>query len=137
MAKRREDAVSKLKGLVESLGTKGKDVLKVSASVVKAIGEVVSAEGTKSEAASEMKGVMDRVEGVYGLNKQALKALVKISKMNDAKKSDYLRTFLPGVEALLPSQLDLFADTAPTTQETVEAGEQAGTPGAPSGAPLQ
>lgn len=134
MAKKREEAVSKLKALVEALGTKGKDVLRVSAACVKACSEVKEAEATKSEASNEMKQVMDRVEGVHGLNKAAVKVLVKLSKMNDAKKSDYLRTLLPGIEAMLPSQLDLFADTAPTADEVIEDGEQAG---APASAPLQ
>ena len=102
---------------------------------VKAAAEIKEAEATKAEAANEMKGAMDRVEGVHGLNKQAIKVLVKFSKMNDAKKSDYLRTLLPGLEAMLPSQLDLFADTAPKDEEVIEDGEQAGAP--PSGAPLQ
>jgi hypothetical protein len=134
MAKRREDAVSKLKALVDSLGTRGKDVLRVSGACVKAAKEIKEAETSKAEASAEMTEVMTRVEGVHGLNKQAIKVLVKFSKLNDAKKSDYLRTLLPGLEAMLPGQLDLFADTAPKEDEVIADAENAG---APDGAPLQ
>jgi hypothetical protein len=139
MAKKREEAVSKLKTLVDKLGEKGKDVLRVSGAVVKVVKEIKEAEASKAEASQEMVEVMNRCEGVHGLNKQAAKVLVKFSKMNDAKKSDYLRTLLPGLEAMLPGQLDLFADTAPPPEEVEEDAENAGLPenAAPAGAPLQ
>jgi len=138
MAKKREEAISKLRKLVDSLGEKGKDVLRVSGAVVKAVKEIKEAEVTKAEASSEMVEAMNRCEGTYGLNKQATKVLVKFSKMNDAKKSDYLRTLLPGLEAMLPGQLDIFADTAPPPEEVEEDAAQAGAPATPrDGAPLQ
>ena len=133
--KKPDEAVAKLTALVASLAGKGKDVLRVSSAVVTITKELTEANASKAEAMTEISGVMNRAEGTYGLNRKALKTLLTFSKMNDAKKSDFLRTLLPGIEAMLPGQLDLFAVTAPVDPDPEEEGVSAGS--APQGATIQ
>lgn len=132
--KKPDEAVAKLTALVASLAGKGKDVLRVSSAVVTITKELTEAQASKAEATTEVNGVMTRAEGTYGLNKKALKTLYSFSKMNDAKKSDYLRTLLPGIEAMLPGQLDLFAVTAPVDPDPEE---ESASSSAPQGATIQ
>lgn len=133
--KSKDEAIAKLTKLVADLAGKGKDVLRVSSAVFKGVKEFKDAEVELNEAKELTRGAVERWEKTSGLNKQAMKVLVRFSKFNDAQKSDYLRTLLPGLEALLPGQLDLFADTAPQEDEgepdTVEA------PAVPAGAVIQ
>jgi hypothetical protein len=130
--KKPDEAVAKLTALVASLAGKGKDVLRVSSACVSMCKELDAANASKAEASTEIGGIMNRAEGTYGLNRKALKVLLTFSKLNDAKKSDYLRTLLPGIEAMLPGQLDLFAVTAPVDPDPEEDSASA-----PQGATIQ
>ncbi len=121
---------------VVMLVSANKDAPEVSEKVKKGLNEYTAAETEKGEAMKEFAGVQNRWEGTLGLNKKAMMALHKISKMSDAQKADFFGTFLPGLEALLPDQLDLFA--------SADGGEDSKTPSeaktpAPDGAnaPLQ
>jgi phage-related minor tail protein len=89
----------------------GKEAVDVGDRVAKGINEYVSAETDMGEAQQGIKNATERWERTFGLNKRAMKALVAVYKMDETKKADFLRTFLPGLEIMLPDQLDIFADT--------------------------
>jgi hypothetical protein len=88
----------------------GREALDVGERVSKGINEYVSAESDMGEAQQGIKNATERWEKTFGLNKRAMKSLVTISKMDEGKKADFLRTFLPGLETMLPDQLDIFTD---------------------------
>lgn len=95
-----------------------------------AIVEHEKATEEKNEAMAEFKGVEDSWEGKLGLNKAAMKSLLKIKAMDEKKRADFLRTFLPGLETLLPDQMDMFTGN-PEDSKTKSEAEQP-PPAAPS-----
>lgn len=127
MARKKEDALKNLKSVIAGLDGRGKDVIRVIASVVKSVKELKAADADKAEAMQEVGAANKRIEELYGLNRKAVKALLAFSKMDDAKKSDYLRTLIPGLEAMMPKISDLFADTAqPDSEEADQDAKDAG-----------
>ena len=74
------------------------------------IAEYLSAEETFKEEKKEFDGVTERWDKTLGLNKAAMKILIKIKALPDSKKADLLRTLIPGLELVLPDQTDIFAD---------------------------
>lgn len=98
----------------------GKEAEEISDKARKGIHEFIEAEEahSKAEETETLKGVPERWGGTFGLNKKAMSTLVALSKMDDKKKADFLRTFLPGLEAILPDQMDLFASANPEDSKT-------------------